>query len=327
VEPTDNAIQAHRVAISGLGWAAIGVLSFSGTLPATVFALRGFDPLVVGAGRSVIGAAVAGTVLLLTARRLPPRRQLPLLLLVALGCGVGFGVLSALALHRVSASHAAVVIGLLPVCTAAAAVLVGGERPSPLFWMSSFAGAVVVIGFALSQGAGSLEGADMLLLLALVVAAIGYAAGGRLAREIPGREVAAWGLVLALPLSLPLALTALFASSTHPGPAPIAGLLYVSVISIFVGFIPWYRGMAVSGIAKASQVQQLQTFLTVGWAMWLLGERPGPAIWIAALLVALCVASSVRARFVSRPAGSSFLLVAGGDRASTADIVAPHGAG
>jgi drug/metabolite transporter (DMT)-like permease len=301
MKANDSATRGGAVAVSGLAWATVGVVAFSGTLPATIFALRGFDPLVVGAGRSVIAAAVAGAALLIWSRRLPPRRVVPQLLLVAGGCGIGFGVLSAIALHQVSASHAAVVIGLLPVSTAALAVAIGGERPSPLFWMASIAGAVVVIGFALSEGAGSLQAADVLLLLALAVAAVGYTAGGRLARQMPGRDVAAWGIVLALPVSLPISLVALHGSTVHPAWAPIAGLFYVSVISMFAGFIPWYKGLASAGTARASQTQLLQPFLTVGLAMLLLGERPGPATPIAALLVCACMAASVRARFV-RPA-------------------------
>jgi drug/metabolite transporter (DMT)-like permease len=297
----DSATSTSPIAVSGLAWATVGVVAFSGTLPATIFALRGFDPLVVGAGRSVIAAAVAGAVLLIWSRRLPPRRVWPQLLLVAGGCGIGFGVISAIALHQVSASHAAVVIGLLPVSTAAVAVVIGSERPSPLFWMASIAGAAVVIGFALSEGAGSLQGADVLLFLALAVAAVGYAAGGRLARQMPGRDVAAWGIVLALPVSLPISLVALHGSAVHPAWAPVAGLLYVSVISMFVGFIPWYKGLALAGTARASQTQLLQPFLTVALAMLLLGERPGPATPIAAVAVCACMAASVRARFV-RPA-------------------------
>jgi drug/metabolite transporter (DMT)-like permease len=301
MEAQDSATHGQSVAVSGLAWATLGVVAFSGTLPATIFALRGFEPLVVGAGRTVVAAAIAGATLLIWSRRLPAARVFAQLSLVAAGCGIGFGVLSAIALHQVSASHAAVVIGLLPISTAAVAVLIGGERPSGAFWLSSIAGAAVVIVFALSEGAGSLQGADVLLFLALAVAAVGYAAGGRLAREMPGRDVAAWGLVLALPVALPISLIALHGSAVHLAVAPVAGLLYVSVISTFVGFIPWYRGLALAGTARASQTQLLQPFLTVGVAMLLLGERPGPATPIAALLVCACMAISVRARFV-RPA-------------------------
>jgi drug/metabolite transporter (DMT)-like permease len=298
----DSATRGRRVAVSGLGWATIGVVTFSGTLPATIFALRGFDPLVVGAGRTVLAAVVAGLALVTWSRRLPPRRAFPQLLVVAGGCGIGFGLLSAIALQQVSASHAAVVIGLLPISTSVVAAVIGGERPSRLFWASSTAGAVVVIGFALSEGAGYLQGADVLLLLALAVGAFGYAAGGRLARQMPGRDVAAWGIVLALPVALPISLIALHGSAVHLGTAPVAGLLYVSVISMFIGFIPWYRGLATAGTARASQTQLLQPFLTVAWAMLLLGERPGPATPIAAALVCACMAGSVRARFVRAPA-------------------------
>src|SRR5437879_4362916 len=137
-----------------MGWAAVGVLAFSGTVPATVFALRGFDPLVVGAGRTVVAAVLAAVTLAAVRAPLARRADLPALLVVAAGCGVGFGVLSAIALGHIGASHAAVVIGLLPVATAVYAVVRTGERVSPLFWASSLGGAAVVAGYAVSQGAG-----------------------------------------------------------------------------------------------------------------------------------------------------------------------------
>ena len=277
------------------------MLAFSGTLPATVLALRGFDALLIGAGRSVIAAVLAAVALVVARARLPQRRQLPGLILVAAGCGIGFGVLSAIALRQVSASHAAVVVGLLPVATAIAATLRGGERASRLFWASSLAGAAVVLAFALSEGAGSLQMGDALLLVALVIGAVGYAQGGALAREMPGWHVTSWGLLLALPVSLPLSLLSLHASPIHAGAVPLAGLLYVSIISVFLGFIPWYRGLASIGVARASQLQLAQPFLSVAWAVLFVGERPGPLTLVAAALVLVCVALSQLARF-SRPA-------------------------
>ena len=261
-----------------------------------MFALRAFDPLLVGAGRTVIAALVAVAAVLLKSRRLPRRDAVVPLLVVAAGCGIGFGVLSALALRHVSASHAAVVIGLLPVSTAVAAALIGGERGSRAFWVSSGGGALVVLLYALTEGAGSLQPADALLFLALVLAALGYATGGRLAREMPGYEVVAWGLVLALPVALPISLLALLGSGLHASSESLAGLLYVSLVSMFLGFIPWYRGLAAAGTARASQTQLVQPFLTVGWAILFLGERPGLVTLVAAALVGVSMTCSIRSR-------------------------------
>jgi drug/metabolite transporter (DMT)-like permease len=292
-----TAIESGPVALSGLGWAGLAVVAFSGTVPATVLALRDMDPLVVGAGRSVLAALLAMGALLAGRAALPRRSQLQALLLVALGCGIGFGVLSAIALRDVSASHAAVIIGLLPMATAAAAVVRGGERASPLFWLANAAGSVAVVAYAWSDGVGSVRVADGLLLLALVIAAVGYAEGGRLAREMPGWQVIAWGVVFALPVSAPLTGIALATSTVRVGAASLGGFVYVGTVSMFVGFFAWYHGLARAGVSRGSQLQLLQPFLTLVWAALILGDHPGIAAPLTAIVVLVCVAVAQRARF------------------------------
>ncbi len=301
-----SATVGGSVPLPALGWAALGVLAFSGTFPATAFALRGFDAPLVGAGRSVIGAIVAGAALLIARAPLPPREQWRSLAVVAGGCGIGFGLLSALALRHTTATHAAVVTGLLPVATAIAAVVLGGERPRPVFWLASLAGTAAVVAYILSRGAGSLQGGDVLLLLALVAAALGYAEGGRLARAMPGWRVVAWGLVGALPVSLPVTALALGAHAPHPGVAALAGFAYVSLVSVFLGFFAWYRGLAGAGVARASQVQLAQPLLTIAWSALLLGELVDGAALVTALVVIACVVATQRTR-ASVPAGAPAL--------------------
>jgi len=174
-----------------------------------------------------------------------------------------------------------------------------GERVGGRFWAASLAGAGVVIVYAVTEGAGSVRGADALLLVALVVGAAGYAEGGRLARQMPGWRVIAWGLLLALPVCLPLTGLALAVRPVHASAGSISGLAYVSAISMFLGFFAWFRGLGAAGVARASQLQLLQPFLTVAWSALLLGERPGPATLGAALLVLVCVAASQRSRFTA----------------------------
>jgi drug/metabolite transporter (DMT)-like permease len=282
---------------SGLGWAALGVLAFSFTFPATVLAERGFDPLLVGAGRSVISAVIAAACLRVLRAPLPSRDRWPGLIAVALGCGIGFGVLSALALGHTTSSHGAVVIGLLPAATAVVAVIRVGDRPGRLFWAASLIGTAAVTAYALSRGAGSLHAADLLLLAAVVVAAIGYAEGGRLTVTMPGWQVTAWGLLLALPISLPLTIVAL---EGHPpaqaSASAIAGFAYVGTISTFFGFFAWYRGLAEAGVAKASQIQLVQPLLTILWSAPLLGEHLDATGLVTAIVVGGCVLVTQRAR-------------------------------
>src|SRR5580704_537407 len=196
-----------------LALGALGVACFSMTFPATTAAETSFSPLTVGVGRSVIAAAIA--LVLLAVRRqplLPPRAALPRMLVVAATVGVGFGLLSALALHQVSSVHGAVLTGLIPAATAGMAVLRAGERPRPAYWAALGLGLAVVIGFALIQGGGSLHQADLLLIVAIVIGGLGYAEGGALAREYGGWRVICWAVILALPVTVPVTAVALAVS-------------------------------------------------------------------------------------------------------------------
>ena len=227
--------------------AGIGVILFSATFPATTVALRGFDAVFVGAGRSVGAAVLAGLTLWLTRSPLPTRRQFKVLLACVPGVGIGYGVLTAVALEHVTASHAAVVTGLLPVATAAAATWRAGERPGRLFWVASVIGACAVVAFALSSNVGSVHAADALLLVALILGAIGYAEGGRLAREMPGWRVICWVVVLALPLSLPLTVMSGIITPPHPDFESDLALLYLASVTMSSASSPGTAGSRAPG--------------------------------------------------------------------------------
>ncbi len=295
--PPGTRTPTTRITVPSLAWAGLGVLAFSFTFPATALAERSFDPLLVGAGRSVIAAAIAALCLRALHAPVPAREHWPGVLAVALGCGIGFGVLSALALRHVTSSHAAVVVGLLPAATAAVAVIRVGDRPGAPFWAASIIGTLAVTSYALSRGAGALHPADLLLLSSVIVAAIGYAEGGRLTRTLPGWQVVAWGVVVALPVSLPITLAAAFRSPpAHPGASAIVGLIYVGTISTFVGFFAWYRGLAEAGVARASQLQLAQPLLTITWSVPLLGDHLDTVGLLTAVVVGVCVFVTQRTR-------------------------------
>jgi drug/metabolite transporter (DMT)-like permease len=220
--------------------------------------------------------------------------------MVAGGIVFGFPVLSTLALgHGSSASHAAVVIGLLPVATAVFAVVRAGERPSRVFWAASVAGAACIVAFTLRNGPGRFSAADVFLFGALVTAGLGYAEGGRLAREMPGRAVVSWALVLAAPVTVPVTVVLLAAEPPRWSAPALAGMAYLAVVSMFLGFFAWYSGLARAGVARASQVQLAQPLLTLLWAWLLLGEHAGMSTVSAAAGVLVCVLLAQRAR-VSR---------------------------
>ena len=207
-----------------------------------------------------------------------------------------FPLLMALAVQTVDASHGGVVLGILPVATALVAVLITHERPKPLFWIASMVGAALVIAFALRQGGGALSAGDLLLFAAVAVSAIGYAFSGRLTADMPGWEVISWVLVMALPISLPAAVFTLPADLTDIPLKPWLALLYVALFSQWIGFFAWNAGMAMGGIARVSQVQLLQPFVTFALAAFFNGETITPQIVLFALAVVATVAISTRTR-------------------------------
>jgi drug/metabolite transporter (DMT)-like permease len=279
-----------RTRRAGMIYGFIGVAAFSITLPATRAAVASLDPVFVGLGRAVVAGVLAAITLALTRSPFPGRSQLPRLALVALGVIVGFPLFSAWAMRYVPAAHGAVVIGLLPLATALAGAWLAHERPSRRFWASAVFGSAVVVGFALWQGGGAPHPADALLLIAVALAAIGYAEGGPLARSIGGWQVICWALVLAAPLlAIPTWLSIDERVATAP-PAAWLGFAYVAVVSMFLGFFAWYRGLAMGGIAAVGQVQLLQPFLTIFASALLLAERIDVATIVAAALVIASIA-------------------------------------
>jgi drug/metabolite transporter (DMT)-like permease len=279
----------------GLLWGLLGVVGFSLSLPATRAAVPDFGPVIVGLGRAVIAGALAAGLLLILREPWPARRLWPSLGIVALGVVIGFPIFTAIALREVPSAHGAVVVGLLPAATAVMAVLRAGERPPLPFWLACLTGVVAVLVFAAVEGAGRLEPVDAWLLLAVLSAALGYAEGGRLSRELGGWRVICWVLVFSAPaLLLPVGI-AVARDGLSGGADAWLGLAYVSLVSMFLGFFAWYRGLALGGVARVGQVQLVQPVLTLIWSALLLGETIRPQTALAALLVVGCVALTRRA--------------------------------
>ncbi len=290
----------------GVGWGAVGVLAFSLTFPASRAALPAFGPTTVGLGRAVVAALLAAGCLAATRARRPTRAQGSRLALVAVGVVVGFPVCSSLALRDATAAHGAVLTGLLPATTAAVAVVRGGERPPRAFWAACGFGVAAVVLFAVVQGGGAARPADLWLLAAVGLGALGYAEGGALAREMGGWQVISWALLLALPVLLPLTAIGLALDPPHaPSAAAWVGLAYLSAVSMFAGFYAWYRGLAEGGIAHVAQLQLAQPVLTLAWSALLLGEHVGLATIAAALVVVAAVALTQRARHRPAPSRSA----------------------
>jgi drug/metabolite transporter (DMT)-like permease len=253
----------------------VGVAMFSLTLPFTRMAVAELDPVFVTLARAVGAALLAGMWLRWKGAARPPRAALLPLAVVALGCIIGFPLLTSIAMRSLPASHGAVLVGVLPLCTALYAALRGYERPSRGFWAVALLGSGMVMAFALRHGGGRFEPADLLMFAAVLLAAAGYAEGGRLSRSLGGQETICWALALtAVPGALLLvALDAdQFTRLGEVGPRPWLALGYVTVFSMFIGFFFWYRGLALGGMARVGQVQLVQPFLSLAGAWALLGE-------------------------------------------------------
>jgi len=286
----------------GLLLGFIGMAIFGGTLPATRIAVSAIDPLALTALRTAIAGLCSLALLLVLRRPLPPRRLWAPLAIAMLCVSILFPFLMALGVRTVDASHGGVVFGIMPIATALVAVLITHERPRPLFWIASVVGASLVIAFALRQGGGALSAGDLLLFAAVAVSAVGYAFSGRLTSEMPGWEVISWVLVMALPVSLPAAALTMPADLTHIALKPWLAVLYVAVFSQWVGFFAWNAGMAIGGIARVSQVQLLQPFVTFALAATFNGETITPQILLFAAAVVATVAISTRTRGKPAPA-------------------------
>ncbi|MCC3763783.1 DMT family transporter [Glycomyces sp. TRM65418] len=293
-------------ASAGLWWGALGVLAFSFTVPFTRIAVGGLSPLFIGAGRAVIAAALAGAALALTRQRFPDRSQWLRLAVVAGGVVLGFPLLTTYALTVTAASHGAVVIAILPAATAVAAVLRTRERPPTAFWTAALLGAVAAAAFAaVHTGAvGDLGRPDLLLFGAVVAAAVGYAEGGLLSRELGSWQTISWALVLAAPVMTALTAAAWIEAPPEAAAAEWAAFAYLAAVSMFLGFFAWYRGLALGPMAQVSQIQLVQPILSITWAAILLGE---PLTWqtaAGAAAVVACAALAVRTRRRPRTPGT-----------------------
>jgi drug/metabolite transporter (DMT)-like permease len=288
---------AHR---QGLAWSFLGVLLFSFSVPLTKEAVGGFSPLLTATGRAAIAGVLAAAVLAARRVSLPGRGQIGPLLFTMLGAVFGWPILLALALQRTTAAHVAVIAAFMPLTTALIAVLRTHERVSWQFWAAAGAGTGALVAFALSRGGG--DGgdlrADLLIVCATVASSWCYVEGASVTRVMPGWEVISWVVVLALPVTVPASIAIWWLSHDryHPTAGAWSSLVLLGVSSMYVGFFAWYRGLALAGIARGGQVQQLQALLTLLWSALLLGERISLATVLAALAVIASVVWSQRGR-------------------------------
>ncbi|HRW14989.1 MAG: DMT family transporter [Rhodobacteraceae bacterium] len=278
-----------RTSLEAWGSGLLGVIIFSGSLPATRVAVAEFPPIFLTSARAAIAAMLGAALLVLMRQARPERKDILSLGTVTVGVVAGFPFLTALALQHITSARSIVFIGVLPLATAIFGVLRGGERPKPLFWLFSCLGSATVAAFALSSDGSRSWTGDFLMIAAVILCGLGYAEGAKLSRRLGGWQVISWALVFSAPLMLILAVATL--PTTWDGvtaPAWI-GLGYVSVFSMLVGFVFWYRGLALGGIASVGQLQLLQPFFGLALAGFLLGEPVAWSMIAATALIVFCV--------------------------------------
>lgn len=279
-------------AVSGWINGLLGVIIFSGSLPATRVAVLDMDPFFLTFLRASIAGVLAIMLIYGFREKYPQVSQIKSLIIVSLGVIIGFPLLTAMALQHVTYAHSIVFLGLLPLTTAIFGVLRGGERPRMAFWIFSVLGSLLVMGFALSQSTIVSPTGDLLMLAAVVVCGLGYAEGAKLTRILGGWQVISWSLVLSLPFMLIASFITMPASFTSIGSSAWIALGYVSLFSMLIGFIFWYKGLATGGIAAVGQLQLLQPFFGLGLSAILLHETISPLMVFITLGVVLCVMGS-----------------------------------
>jgi len=282
-------VQESRKEKMGILLGLLGVICFSLTLPATSVAVEYFGATFVGLGRGVIAAILVAIILIVKKVKLPTARQFKSLLIVSLGAVLGFPLLTSWAMTSLPVSHGAIELALLPLATAGFAMMRAGEMPSLKFWLSSIAGALAVIIYAIYLGLGQLHIADFALLAAVVLLGLSYAEGGLLAQEIGSWQVIAWAIIIAVPvLIIPVSLNVSGEMLHAPLKAWIS-FLYLAIVSQFLAYVAWYGGMAMGGISRVSQIQYLQPFLMIIFAALFLHE----SITVFTIVIAIAVVLSV----------------------------------
>ncbi|WP_416363346.1 DMT family transporter [Pseudomonas sp. NFX183] len=292
----ERTLRLNSLDSSTQGWinGFIGVLIFSGSLPATRLAVMEFDPVFLTMIRATLAAALGLCLLGVLKETRPARAQWMPLAVVALGVVIGFPLLTALALQHVTSAHSIVFIGLLPLATAVFGVLRGGERPRPVFWLFSMLGSLLVVSYAVAQGLSAAPVGDVLMLLAVLACGLGYAEGAKLSRTLGGWQVICWALVVSLPVVAPLSLILAPATLTGISLPAWLSLGYVALFSMLIGFVFWYRGLAQGGIAAVGQLQLLQPFFGLALAAGLLHEQVSLGMVLVTVAVIGCVAGAKR---------------------------------
>lgn len=295
---------------SGSGWtgmkhALLAVILFSLTVPFTEIALVSFSPEAIAFTRSgIAGLGSLMMVLLMEMKdqwRLPNRRELMMLFPAGFVVCLVFPYFLSEALQTRSATDMGVLLAGIPLITALVASVFFKERHNKGFWLSALVGTGLLILFNLWSGSNLSGWVEALIIV--MSAAIGYSLGGRVAQTLGGWQTICWMSILYLPVSLLgagyfigvdarqlMAMEPAGQWDTHA----IYALLYLALVSQWLGFHFWYGAMAEAGIARVGQVQLTQPFFTLIFAVWLLSENLYAYQVVFAALICLSVLFAIK---------------------------------
>lgn len=287
--PCEGGIWMESNLKRGMLLGLVGIICFSLTLPATSIAVPYFGATIVGLGRTVIAAIIVSIIFIVKKESLPNKKQMKSLCIVAFGVVLGFPLLTTFAMKSLPVSHGAIELALLPLATAGFAMWRGGERPSKRYWIASMIGAITVLVYAFFLGLGQLQKGDIALLIAILILGLSYAEGGKLSKELGSWQVIAWAMVIGAPFFIiPVGLSLSGDMLQAPIEAWIS-LFYLAIVSQFLGYVAWYGGMSLGGIARVGQIQYLQPFLMISFSVIFLGESIKWLTIILAIIVVICV--------------------------------------
>jgi drug/metabolite transporter (DMT)-like permease len=272
--------------IKGMLIGLIAIVAFSLTVPVTKIALQSFSPYFAAVERVFFAGVLSAIILFFKRTKFPDSSTLKLLVITALGSSFGFPLFTSIALSQTDSAHAGVVFTIIPLFTAILGALFNRQKHTYKFWILAISGCLTVLSYMTWKSNISFVSADFWLIAASVSAAISYTFGTEVSKRIGGLNTICWSLVIALPLTLPSGLILLNGSDySEVSRSSIYAMIYVSTISQLLGFVPWYAGLRIGGIAKVSQVQLLQVFLTLVASYFLLNETIDLFAWIVAILV------------------------------------------
>lgn len=296
-----TALTARQIQLRGLFWAFLGVLLFSFSVPLTKIAVGGFNPFLTATGRAVVAGALAAVILSVNRVSWPARELVRPLLLTMIGAVFGWPILIAIALQYTTSAHVAVIAAFMPLSTAIIAVFRTHEKVSAKFWLAASVGTTALVIFALGRGGTSSPNywADLMVVGAMLFSSWCYVEGASVTKVMPGWQVISWVVVFALPITVPASLVLWITTSANYQTTSTQwlALILLGISSMYFGFFAWYRGLSMAGIARGSQVQQLQALLTLLWSALLLGET---VTWLTVLAAGVVIASVVWAQRTRR---------------------------